>query len=227
MAPLVSRRTCASVAGVALLCLLALAPAAEARSHDLKIEFDSRPLFSIETFGFFQGGTIDFDLTSFQVRGVPCSCALCICVPGLRGHRAWGSVGSRAVPLAHVHPGNDVSTLVDARSAQRLAQVRPAGCHVARSLSQRHWLGTTPSCISVPAVWMKHTDSAASPRWTIPLGWAATHATLGPPPQRSWPGAAGFLATAAPADIRPVALCMCPTRSFTRRTLRTVAGRWR
>lgn len=53
----------------ALLALFAFAVCgAHARIHDLVISGDPRAVFSIETFGFFDGGHFVFELSSFKVR---------------------------------------------------------------------------------------------------------------------------------------------------------------
>lgn len=52
----------------AWLAFLALAGLASARIHTLKIKKDDRFVFSIETFGFYAGGTLKLTLDDFQVR---------------------------------------------------------------------------------------------------------------------------------------------------------------
>ena len=48
--------------------LLSLAPAALARIHSLNIEDDPRAVFSIESFGFMDGGSVDLDIHDVSVK---------------------------------------------------------------------------------------------------------------------------------------------------------------
>mmetsp|Transcript_49700 Transcript_49700/g.119661 ORF Transcript_49700/g.119661 Transcript_49700/m.119661 type:complete len:443 (-) Transcript_49700:50-1378(-) len=52
-----------------LLFLVSGSGVSEARIHDLVISADPRAVFSIETFGFFEGGHFVFDLEGFKIQG--------------------------------------------------------------------------------------------------------------------------------------------------------------
>jgi hypothetical protein len=58
-----------SVAATAVLLAAAALPAAWASIHHLRLDHDGRALFSIETFGFAEGGKLTLDVRRFKVRG--------------------------------------------------------------------------------------------------------------------------------------------------------------
>lgn len=53
------------------LILLLLSLTATALVHDLKIHNDKRPRFFIENFGFEEGGTLQFEIKTFEVDPLP------------------------------------------------------------------------------------------------------------------------------------------------------------
>ncbi len=57
----------AAASCAAAVLLLAALPAAHARIHSLNIKGDSRFAFSIESFGFVDGGSVDLDIHDVSV----------------------------------------------------------------------------------------------------------------------------------------------------------------